>query len=93
MTAFRGFGPSSLDFSLLFWTHDIDDRLSVESEARVRVLSALREAGIEIPFPRMDLRVRDGVLGPPPVVAPTDAPSVVAPPGAPVGSKPPGPAD
>jgi len=61
MTAFRGFGASSLDFSLLLWTYDIDDRLSVESEARTRVLAALREAGIHIPFPRMDLRVRDGV--------------------------------
>ncbi len=71
MTAFRSFGPSALDFSLLFWTHDIDDRLSVESEARVRVLRALREAGIEIPFPRMDLRVRDGALGGPPAAAPS----------------------
>jgi small-conductance mechanosensitive channel len=62
MAVFRGFGASALDFSLLFWTHDVDDRLSVESEARVRVLRALREAGIEIPFPRMDLRVRDGAL-------------------------------
>lgn len=62
MTVFRGFGPSSLDFSLLLWTHDIDDRLAVESEARIRVLAALRKAGIDIPFPRMDLRVRDGAL-------------------------------
>ncbi len=71
MTAFRGFGASSLDFSLLFWTHDIDDRLAVESEARVRVLTALREAGIDIPFPRMDVRVRDEARG----AAPGPAPS------------------
>ncbi len=70
MTAFRGFGPSSLDFSLLFWTHDIDDRLAAESEARVRVLGALRDAGIEIPFPRMDVRVRDAAPGPDPGLAP-----------------------
>jgi small-conductance mechanosensitive channel len=60
-TVFRGFGPSSLDFSLLFWTQDLDDKLSVESEARTRVLNGLRSAGIDIPFPRMDLRLRDGV--------------------------------
>jgi len=62
MAAFRGFGASSLDFSLYLWTHDIDDRLAVDSEARGRVLAALRTAGIEIPFPRVDLRVRDGVV-------------------------------
>jgi len=69
MAVFRGIGASSLDFSLYLWTHDIDDRLAVESEARGRVLAAIRTAGIEIPFPRVDLRVRDGVLpvpaGPP----------------------------
>ena len=59
-TAFRGIGASSLDFSLLFWTYEVDDRLSVESEARTRVLAGLRGAGIDIPYPRMDLRMRDG---------------------------------
>lgn len=72
-TAFRAFGPSSLDFSLLFWTHDIDDKLSVESEARVRVLGALREAGISIPYPQMDLRVRDGGRLPGPGPDPSQA--------------------
>ena len=60
VAAFRGIGGSSLDFSLHLWTDDVDDRLAVESEARGRVLAALRHAGIEIPYPRMDLRVRDG---------------------------------
>ncbi|MBN8279351.1 MAG: mechanosensitive ion channel, partial [Gammaproteobacteria bacterium] len=64
-TVFRGFGPSSLDFSLLFWTREVDERISTESEVRTRVLTALRAAGIDIPFPRMDLRVREG--RPPPV--------------------------
>jgi small-conductance mechanosensitive channel len=60
VAAFRSIGGSSLDFSLHLWTDDVDDRLAVESEARGRVLAALRQAGIEIPYPRMDLRVRDG---------------------------------
>ena len=60
VAAFRGIGGSSLDFSLYLWTDDVDDRLAVESEARGRVLAALRQAGIEIPYPRLDLRVRDG---------------------------------
>lgn len=57
--AFRGFGPSSLDFGLLLWTADVDDRLNVEGEARVRVLAALKTAGIEIPFPQMVVRLKD----------------------------------
>ncbi len=56
---FKDFGASSLDFSVLAWTPDVDERLKVESEARVRIFSALREAGIAIPFPQLDLHVRD----------------------------------
>lgn len=60
-TAFRGFGASSLDFSLLLWTNDVDQRLDVETEARTRVLAALRGAGVVIAFPQLDVRVKDGV--------------------------------
>ena len=56
---FKDFGASSLDFAVLAWTPDVDERLKVESEARVRIFSALREAGIGIPFPQLDLHVRD----------------------------------
>lgn len=73
VTVFRGFGASSLDFSLLLWTHDVNDRLDVESEARIRVFAALRAAGIQIPFPRMDVQVRERGGEPGPV--PPDAPS------------------
>ncbi len=55
---FQAFGASSLDFRLLLWTSDLDNRLAMESEARTRVLQALRQAGIEIPFTRMDIRLR-----------------------------------
>ncbi|MCL4721647.1 MAG: mechanosensitive ion channel, partial [Gammaproteobacteria bacterium] len=55
---FQAFGASSLDFRLLLWTSDLDNRLAMESEARSRVLQALRQAGIEIPFTQMDIRVR-----------------------------------
>lgn len=56
---FQDFGPSSLDFSVRAWTPDVDERLQVESETRVRIFSALRDAGIGIPFPQLDLHVRD----------------------------------
>ncbi len=64
-TLFRGFGPSGLDFSLLLWTSDLDDCPVVESAARVRVLSALRKAGIGIPGPRLDVRLSGGGVLPP----------------------------
>lgn len=59
LVLFKDFGASSLDFSVLVWTPDVDERLKVESEARLRIFSALREAGISIPFPQLDLHVRD----------------------------------
>ena len=70
-TVFRGFGASALDFSLLLWTSDLDDRLAVESAARVRVLSALRKAGIGIPFPRLDVRLQESGILPGPVRVPS----------------------
>jgi len=79
LAVFRGFGASSLDFSLLLWTRDVSDRVDVESEARIRVLQALRKAGIDIPFPRMDLRVRDGS----PRVDPAQDPESAEPPSVP----------
>jgi small-conductance mechanosensitive channel len=55
---FRGFGESSLDFELRFWTNSFDRWLRVQSQATVAVSDALAEAGIEIPFPQRDLHVR-----------------------------------
>lgn len=55
---FSGFGESSLDFKLRFWTANYDRWFFVESEVKVAVNNALKEAGIEIPFPQRDLHVR-----------------------------------
>lgn len=52
-----GFGESSLDFQLLCWTRD-EYRLEVVSELHLAVDAALRNAGIEIPFPQRDLHVK-----------------------------------
>jgi small-conductance mechanosensitive channel len=52
-----GFGDSSLDFRLLCWTRD-EDRLEIVSEVHLSVNAALRDAGIEIPFPQRDLHVK-----------------------------------
>jgi small-conductance mechanosensitive channel len=62
---FTGFGECSLDFKLRFWTANYDRWFFTESEVKVAVNNALKEAGIEIPFPQRDLRLRsvDGAAG------------------------------
>ena len=55
---FRGFGASSLDFSLRVWTGDFENWWRVSSEVTVAVSDAIKEAGIEIPFPQRDLHIR-----------------------------------
>jgi potassium-dependent mechanosensitive channel len=55
---FLGFGASSLDFSVRAWTDDFDRWLLLRSELALRVHDALRDAGIEIPFPQRDLHLR-----------------------------------
>jgi small-conductance mechanosensitive channel len=59
---FMAFGESSLDFSLRAWTSDYEEFLRVGSELRVQIWHALKEAGIEIPFPQRDLHLRSGGL-------------------------------
>ncbi|MEE9577094.1 MAG: mechanosensitive ion channel domain-containing protein, partial [Gemmatimonadota bacterium] len=54
----RGFGDSSLDFTLRFWTQRFDGFARIQSEVTRAVLDALREADIHIPFPQRDLHVR-----------------------------------
>ncbi|UCG88955.1 MAG: mechanosensitive ion channel [Gemmatimonadota bacterium] len=55
---FIGFGESSLDFVLRFWTAKFEEWLTVSSRVAVAVNDALLEAGIEIPFPQRDLHLR-----------------------------------
>jgi small-conductance mechanosensitive channel len=46
-------GADGLEFSVLFWIADPQNgQLAVRSEVNLRILKALREAGIEIPFPQ-----------------------------------------
>ncbi|MBD3220776.1 mechanosensitive ion channel, partial [bacterium] len=55
---FMAFGESSLDFSLRAWTADYEQFLRIGSELRVGIARALKDAGIEIPFPQRDLHLR-----------------------------------
>jgi small-conductance mechanosensitive channel len=54
---FTGFRDSALGFSLRAWTRfEIAPRLA--SELGIAVNSALRDAGIEIPFPQRDMNLK-----------------------------------
>jgi potassium efflux system protein len=57
LALFRGFGESSLNFELRIFM-DPSDVLDVPSAVHVAIDAALREAGIEIPFPQRDLHLR-----------------------------------
>lgn len=56
---FRAFGASSLDFELLAWVEDPTARgLAVDSLLST-ILTRLREAEIEIPYPKRDLYLKE----------------------------------
>jgi small-conductance mechanosensitive channel len=55
---FTGFGDSSLNFEGRAWTDEFDLFQRVRSELCVGFEEALRQAGIQIPFPQRDLHIR-----------------------------------
>jgi len=55
---FKAFGDSSLDFELQFWVMQENNGVKIKSEVALAVMQLLDDAGIEIPFPQRDLRVR-----------------------------------
>ena len=54
---FKGFGDSSLNFTLLAWVPTVDVGLQAQNTLRVAILRKLETAGIAIPFPQRDLHV------------------------------------
>jgi len=56
---FLNFGESSLDFELRVWIPDADLRLRVRSDLYHAIEQVFRESDIEIPFPQMDLHLRE----------------------------------
>jgi len=52
-----GFGPSTLDFTLLVHVTPYTNLVAVQSDLRKRILQRFREEGIEIPFPTQTIRV------------------------------------
>lgn len=58
IVSFAGFGPSSLDFDLMFHLADITTQLAVRNEVRFTIFERFKEEGIAIPFPQRDVYIR-----------------------------------
>ena len=58
LTRFRALANSGLDFELMVWIDDPRVRESVMDDMTTRVYKALNQAGIEIPFPKQDVYIR-----------------------------------
>jgi len=57
------FGESSIDFELVVWSSEMSYRpRRFKSDLNFLIDKHLRAAGIEIPIPQRDLRIRSGVL-------------------------------
>ena len=52
------FGESSLDFQVRAFLGDISQGLTVRTQLRFAIFQALKEAGVEIPFPQRDVHVK-----------------------------------
>jgi small-conductance mechanosensitive channel len=59
---FLKFGDWSLDFRLLVWTNRPRLHAQIRSDINFRIEKLFREAGIEIPFPQTEFRLREGAL-------------------------------
>ncbi len=59
LVSFDNFGASSLDFTLRAYLADVNKSVSAASDLRIRIFNALKDAGIEIPFPQYDVHLRD----------------------------------
>jgi small-conductance mechanosensitive channel len=55
---FLKFGDYSLDFRLLVWTRQPNRHPQIKSDINYRIERLFREAGIEIPYPKQELVVR-----------------------------------
>jgi small-conductance mechanosensitive channel len=57
---FLKFGDFSMDFRLMIWTNRPRVHAQIRSDVNYRIDRLFREAGIEIPFPTQEFRLRGG---------------------------------
>lgn len=58
----RGFGDSGIDFSVEFWVNGIDDgRHKYTSDVLFIIWNALRDNGIQIPYPHRVIEIKGGM--------------------------------
>ena len=57
--AFVGFGASSIDMAINVFVSDVNGGGPIKTELAFKILKAFREAGIEMPYPQQDIRLRD----------------------------------
>ncbi len=60
---FMGFGDSALNYDVYAFASELADRLPIVNDVHVAVERALREHGIEIPFPQRDIHIRSAPPG------------------------------
>lgn len=54
-----GFGDNSLDFTVVFHVSEYTDQIPVQDALRRRIFKALKQKGIEIPFPQRVVHIKD----------------------------------
>lgn len=52
-----GFGDSSINFEVLFWTQEVFRVDNIKSDIRIGIFNTFREQGVEIPFPQRVVRL------------------------------------
>ncbi len=59
----RGFGDSGIDFAVEFWVNGLDDGDNkYTSDVLFLVWNALKDNGIEIPYPHRVIEIKDGAM-------------------------------
>ncbi len=56
--AFTSFGDNALDFRVYAWVESVDVGIQAQNGLRTAILQALDSAGIDIPFPQREVRIR-----------------------------------
>lgn len=60
---FCAFGDSALQFELYFWTSETFGVENIKSDLRFAIEAKFREHGISIPYPQIDLHIKDRAVG------------------------------